>query len=333
MLQQTQVKTVLPYWERWMKKLPDISAVAQASAHPIHKLWEGLGYYTRVRNLQRAAQIIMKEHHGKFPRDFDSVLALPGIGRYTAGAICSIAFKQPHPILDGNVMRVLCRWFGVEGDPKEKQVNARLWAIAGELTIKASAIADRNDIRRKRRAQNRVSELNQSLMELGALVCLPRQPLCRQCPISEGCLARRQRRAHLLPMLTRRPQITRQRFLAFVAQRRDRFLVRQRPAGVVNAYLWEFPNVEVSPNNGSDPLAIAGAGLETTPGAIMPLCTIKHSITRYRITLEAFRLKDGSTVNSPGHLERWVKGERLRELPFTSAHRKIVRHLLDNCPQ
>src|SRR5271169_6599673 len=133
MLQQTQVKTVIPYWKRWMRELPTIKAVAKAPSAKIHTLWEGLGYYTRVRNLQKAAQQIVEKHGGKFPQRFDDVLALPGIGRYTAGAICSIAFNQPTPILDGNVIRVLTRTFGIVENPKEKQTNARLWKLAEEL--------------------------------------------------------------------------------------------------------------------------------------------------------------------------------------------------------
>ena len=129
MLQQTQVKTVIPYWERWMRELPTIESLAKASPDKIHKLWEGLGYYTRVRNMQKAAQFIEQTHGGKFPQTFDDVLALPGIGRYTAGAICSIAFNQPTPILDGNVIRVLTRVFGIEENPREKKPtrNSGTW--------------------------------------------------------------------------------------------------------------------------------------------------------------------------------------------------------------
>ena len=133
MLQQTQVKTVMPYWERWMHKLPTIKSVAAANPDKIHKLWEGLGYYTRARNLQKAAQMILRERAGKFPENFDDVLSLPGIGRYTAGAICSIAFNQPKPILDGNVIRVLTRIFGIAENPREKVTNQLLWQIAEEL--------------------------------------------------------------------------------------------------------------------------------------------------------------------------------------------------------
>jgi A/G-specific adenine glycosylase len=143
MLQQTQVKTVLPYWERWMRALPDLAALAKAKPQTLHKLWEGLGYYTRVRNMHRAAQLIMARHEGRFPHDFEEVLALPGIGRYTAGAICSIAFNQPKPILDGNVMRVLTRWQGIGGDPRERSVNALLWQLAEELVQQAARHAPR----------------------------------------------------------------------------------------------------------------------------------------------------------------------------------------------
>src|SRR5664279_4875227 len=129
MLQQTQVKTVLPYWESWMRALPNLRALAKAKPERLHKLWEGLGYYTRVRNLQRAARIIGEDHGGRIPEDFDDLLELPGIGRYTAGAICSIAFNQPKPILDGNVIRVLARLFGIPGNPRERSVNARLWQL------------------------------------------------------------------------------------------------------------------------------------------------------------------------------------------------------------
>src|SRR5215471_15361895 len=138
MLQQTQVKAVIPFWERWMRALPTVESLARAKPERIHKLWEGLGYYTRVRNMQRAAQLIVARHGGRFPSEFESVLELPGIGRYTAGAICSIAFNQPRPILDGNVIRVLTRVFGIAGDPKEKSVNAGLWGLAERLVRAAN---------------------------------------------------------------------------------------------------------------------------------------------------------------------------------------------------
>jgi A/G-specific adenine glycosylase len=322
MLQQTQVKTVVPYWERWMRALPDIASLEKARPQTIHKLWEGLGYYTRVRNMQKAARVIMTEHRGRFPQEFDAILALPGIGRYTAGAICSIAFGQPTPILDGNVMRVLCRWFGVDGDPRGKATNARLWELAEELVRRAGE----SNGDERRRGRNSVSQFNQSLMELGALLCTPRQPGCNSCPIANGCVAQRDGRVGELPALVKRPQITQRRFVAFVAENHGQVLVRQRPASVVNAHLWEFPNVEIGVN-GFEVRAVARSIFGATPKKAAPLCIIKHSITRYRITLEAFRVSGNLAIAKNGDAAQWVDLSKLNRLPFTSAHRKVLARL------
>src|SRR6516225_543674 len=280
MLQQTQVKTVLPYWERWMQALPTIAALARARPRKVHKLWEGLGYYTRVRNLQRAATVIQAEHGGKFPHKFEDILALPGIGRYTAGAICSIAFNEPRPILDGNVIRVLTRLFGVEDNPRTPAVNETLWSLAESLVCHASRITRPSSVGSPK--EGHTSSFNQSLMELGALVCTPKAPRCGDCPLKSECIAFRTGRIDKLPNLPARGKPTRRRFAAFVAERSGRFLVRQRPEGVVNAHLWEFPNVELVCGNG-DVRHFAQSILGTGPIAFEPLCTIKHSITRYRI--------------------------------------------------
>jgi A/G-specific adenine glycosylase len=410
MLQQTQVKTVIPYWKRWMQELPTIKAAAKAGPDKIHKLWEGLGYYTRVRNLQKAARQIMEKHGGKFPDNFDDVVALPGIGRYTAGAICSIASNQPTPILDGNVIRVLTRVFGIGENPREKKTNARLWRLAEELVVHASANNSRTRTSRLRYTSPRQgtrdedeersacshfalrpSYFNQSLMELGALVCTPRNPQCPVCPVKKLCVAFRKNRVAELPNLGRRAATTARRFIAFVIERNGKFLVRQRPAGVVNAHLWEFPNVEVAagilpavepgvppggknagnfkpvkisrkipggkmpPSTaGGTPAAITLAhaakhlGLEPCDAKL--LCTVKHSITRYHITLEAFRVHLGwassarphnkmgrrGPSSAPALLRRvetppsennevWLPLTKLDSLAFTSAHRKILR--------
>ena len=326
MLQQTQVKTVIPFWERWLRELPTIQSLAKASPEKIHKLWEGLGYYTRVRNMQKAAQQIIATHDGKFPRDFAAVLALPGIGRYTAGAICSIAFNQPAPILDGNVIRVLTRLFGIAGDPREKKTNAQLWQLAGQLVVHATSFPPR--------AQSltpRASFLNQSLMELGALICTPRNPQCEICPVKKLCVAFREQRVTELPNLGKRAAATQRRFAAFIVERGGKFLARQRPSGVVNAHLWEFPNEEIDSPNASAQFRVQGNG--------KPFCTVRHSITRYRITLEAFhaKLSEGQVTRVPNqkksgtHVthpsEAWHSLHELEQLAFTAAHRKILEHL------
>jgi A/G-specific adenine glycosylase len=299
MLQQTQVKTVIPYFERWMKELPTVGSFAKARPQKVLKLWEGLGYYSRVRNAQAAARIVMERHGGAFPRGFEDILALPGIGRYTAGAISSIAFNEPTPILDGNVMRVLCRFFGVGGNPREKKINATLWKMAEKLA---------------QAAPGRCSDLNQSLMELGALVCTPRQPRCPECPLNRLCFAQLHGRVAEFPMAPPRVRMTERRFVAFVAQKGDRFMVRQRPEGAVNASLWEFPNVEVQgewdKSDGRDGFRVLNEEA---------ICLIRHSITRYRITLEAYWA--GAKTEAPG---AWRTLPELRRLPFAAAHRKIL---------
>ena len=348
MLQQTQVATVRSYWTRWMHALPTIESAASASATKIHKLWEGLGYYSRVRNLQKAAQVIVKKHGGTFPEHFDDVLALPGIGRYTAGAICSIAFNQPTPILDGNVIRVLTRIFGISKNPREKETNARLWKLAEELVMTASEqknfvyentrpellplLGERAGVRAsaQHKLRNTCSHFNQSLMELGALICTPRQPKCSACPVQKHCVAFREGRQEQLPNLGKRSVAAQRRFVAFVVERRGSFLVRQRPSGVVNAHLWEFPNVEIGAAEGRARHSVRAAGHRLGFKLIGcgPLCTIKHSITRYRITLDAYRASFGGTrYTSPKLNGIWLSPAQLRKLAFTAAHKKILSRL------
>ena len=348
MLQQTQVKTVIPFWNRWLRELPTIESAAKAPSEKIHKLWEGLGYYTRVRNLQKAAQQIVAQHRSgvsaerrklikikkcgflpkaaTFPKSFDDVLALPGIGRYTAGAICSIAFNQPVPILDGNVIRVLTRIFGIAENPKEKQTNQLLWQIAEQLVSHAKTQSRKENNSplcafAPLRENNSCSFLNQSLMELGALVCTPRSPQCLICPVKKLCVAFKENRVEKLPNLGKREGATARTFFAFIIERGGKFLVRQRPAGIVNAHLWEFPNIEIV-NGKSNPKLAAKDVLGVAPVQIKPLSTVKHSITRYRITLEAFHVRLRNAP--PKSAGIWLTSEQLDSLAFSSAHKKLA---------
>jgi len=281
-----------------MAALPNVQALARAGQGTVLKLWEGLGYYTRARNMQRAAKIIVADHQGRFPERFEDVLALPGIGRYTAGAICSIAFGEPRPILDGNVIRVLTRVFGIAGDPKAREVNERLWALAGQLVT---------------RARENPGTLNQALMELGAIVCTAKNPQCELCPVANHCSAFKTNRIDKFPQIPKRAPATARTFHAFIINEGGRFFVRQRPAGVANAHLWEFPNQEIKTfvRNGN--------------GTQEPFLTIKHSITRYRITLKAFKLTNrAKRYEKEG---RWLPLTKLHTLPFTSAHKQILLQL------
>jgi A/G-specific adenine glycosylase len=323
MLQQTQVKTVIPYWERWMQELPTIEALANAPSEKIHKLWEGLGYYTRVRNMQKAAQQIVSKHSGHFPTNFADVLALPGIGRYTAGAICSIAFNQPTPIVDGNVIRVLTRVFGIQSEVRNKETNERLWELAEALVTEAQSV--RGDVSCQHDMQfGACSALNQSLMELGATVCTPMQPRCPECSLKRRCVARNTGLIEFIPNLGKRVAATQRRFIACVIEREGAILVRQRPAGVVNAHLWEFPNKEV-------PLKLlprqCRAHIEAELGCALedlkPLIEVKHSITRYRISLQAFSVTLNGAMPRP-EAGQWFSHAELEKLPFTSAHRRVL---------
>jgi A/G-specific adenine glycosylase len=309
MLQQTQVKTVIPYWERWMRTLPDVASLAAADPDRVLKLWEGLGYYTRARNLQKAANEILRKHNGIFPRRFEDVVALPGIGRYTAGAICSIAFHEPRPILDGNVIRVLTRLFGIAEDPRERTTNEKLWSLAGQLVQAAGS--------------RRCSALNQSLMELGALICTPRQPDCEACPVRSRCAALKSGRVAQLPYTGPRAASSPRHVIAFVFQHGDEFYVRQRAPGAVNARLWEFPGAEVR-RAVINPQEILQKHFRLRARALTPLPIVRHSIMHYRITLEAFLLRIGRRDARRIADGRWLTRAALEQLAFPSAHRKLL---------
>jgi len=324
MLQQTQVKTVIPYWERWMRAFPEVNDLARAKLERVLKLWEGLGYYRRARNLRAAAQKIVQEHEGKVPALFNEVLALPGVGRYTAGAICSIAFNQPTPVLDGNVRRVLTRCFGLRGDERRAVAHQGLWFLAEALVRQAAAAPGRRNC----------GNLNQALMELGALICVPGNPRCDACPLSLQCVARQGNRMEKFSPVGSRPTLLARRFAAFVLENEGRYLVRQRPVTGVNAGLWEFPNGEVKPDASRDCLVreVMGPGVLS----LQPMMVLQHAITRYRITLEVFkvhpsrapdahRLADAARRATNGC---WRSRQGLKRLPFTAAHGKIVARLL-----
>lgn len=314
MLQQTQVKTVVPYWERWIREFPTIQKLAQAPPERVLKMWEGLGYYSRVRNLHRAAATM-----DAFPRDYAKVLALPGIGPYTAGAICSIAFNEPAPILDGNVARVLARLFAIRQNPKSAAGKKRFWSLAETLVKSASKIR-----LHKRFLSGPCSALNQGLMELGALICTPKNPSCDVCPVRTTCAAYRRGNPHAYPRQAARPKTVARYFLVLVVARGTRFLVRQRPTNVVNGGFWEFPNFELLGDEAERKQAAAKI-LRRFRKAEPMLPVYKQSITRYRITWEPYIVR--GSVNSP-KAAKWLTTDEMQTLPFAGAHRRILRDLI-----
>ncbi|MCX6907673.1 MAG: A/G-specific adenine glycosylase, partial [Verrucomicrobia bacterium] len=225
MLQQTQVATVIPYYRRWLRQFPNVRSLAGAKPAVVLKAWEGLGYYRRARNLHAAAREVVQRHGGRLPATRDELLALPGIGRYTTGAILSIAFGQPEPLVDGNVARVLARLFGIRQNVKSGAGQARLWSVADYLV-----------------PAKRPGAFNESLMELGATVCTSQNPRCDECPVRELCVALRRGWVERLPNTGKRPasRVVRQR--ALLIWRGGRVLVRQRRADGLLGGFWEFPD-------------------------------------------------------------------------------------------
>ena len=315
MLQQTQVATVRDYFERFMRRFPSVEALAKATSDEVLHAWQGLGYYSRARGLLAGARAVVEHHRGRVPDDPALLRALPGVGPYTAGAIASIAFGRPEPIVDGNVTRVLCRVFGLDGDPKRAPLNAELWRIARSLV-----------------PANAASSFNQALMELGATLCVPKQPRCELCPIGRDCRALGEGRVSELPALGRRPAVTAVRMVAALIFRSQRVLVVKLPESAPRwAGMWQFPATELgrreSPDAALARVARETAGLEITREALA--LSVRHPVTRFLITLDAYhcRPKAGRARPGPGRELSWMVPEELEALAMPSAHRRIAVRL------
>ena len=326
MLQQTQVATVIPYWERWMKELPTISALASAPVDHILKLWEGLGYYRRVRLMQKAAICIQKEHDGTFPDHDEAILALPGIGPYTAGAITSIAFDRPSPILDGNVIRVLTRYYGITENPKKADCLSRLWELSHTWV-------DQADRLRPREPHN-CSHLNQSMMELGARICLPSQHAkCDKCPIKGNCEARKKKIVETLPKLPQRRAVIQKHRMVTVLKHEGNYLIQRQMASEHNEGLYEFFSQALKDtHSGKLTLRAAVLGLKNSGvecNDLKPLAVIRHTITHHRITLHCFIGNIRTKPNFKVVGLEWRSKAELEKTPMPSAHQKIRSSILD----
>jgi A/G-specific adenine glycosylase len=316
MLQQTQVATVIPYYERFLAAFPDVHALAAAPEHDVLKLWEGLGYYRRARQLHRAARVLVATHGGTFPRDLAAVRELPGIGRYTAGAIVSIAFDLPAPILEANTVRLLSRLLAFQGDPASTAGQRLLWQAAESLLPRKQAGA-----------------FNQALMELGSLVCTPRAPGCDGCPAQLLCGARLQGLVEELPRLRAKAPSTPVREAAIVIRRGGQVFIRRRTEGERWAGLWDFPRFAIaSQHEGDLSEELVARTRELTGMTILPgdrLATLKHGVTRFRITLECFAAKvvAGRPKKSLPEQCDWVQPAELANYPLSTTGRKISRLL------
>jgi A/G-specific adenine glycosylase len=315
MLQQTQVATVLGFYERWLRRFPNVEALAAADTEDVLRAWEGLGYYSRARNLQRAAREVVSRHGGKLPASVADLVELPGIGRYSAGAIASIAFERDEPAIDGNIVRVLTRLFGLRGDPKRAPLAGRLWQLARELL-----------------PSGRAGEFNQALMELGATCCTPRAPSCAACPVRSHCRALALDRVLDFPEASRRPAMSEEQRALAVVRRRERVLVVRAPAQAARwAGMWQFPDVLVE-NGESPPAALAagvalGTGLRVSVGE--RLLGVRHQVTRFRIEIDVYACTAQAGRARPLAFDevRWCDTGALARVPMPAAHRRVARSL------
>ena len=280
MLQQTQVATVIPYYERFIARFPDVAALAAAAPDEVMHYWSGLGYYARARNLHRAARIIRDAHGGSLPADRDALLLLPGIGRSTAGAILALALDARHPILDGNVKRVLARWGGVEGFPGEARVAARLWELSEAVT-----------------PARRAADFTQAIMDLGATLCTRRQPRCADCPLRADCLARQTARTTELPGRRAPRQRPLRRVVWLVFRRGGAVLLERRPASGIWGGLWGFPQFQT---RAAAEAAACARGGRPAP-RVAPLGRLRHAFTHFELEIEPL-------VVELGRRRRFVEG-------------------------
>ena len=304
MLQQTQVATVIPYYRRFMTRFRDVHALATAPVDDVLAHWSGLGYYSRARNLHRAAQAIVTDHGGRFPRDFEAVLALPGIGRSTAAAVCAFAFRQRHAILDGNVKRVLARHFGIRGYPGDQRVAEALWRKAARL-LPAQGIA----------------VYTQGLMDLGAAVCTRGQPRCAACPVSASCVARRRGLIAEVPARKPKKATPQRETMMLVLRRAGEILLEKRPPTGIWGGLWSFPEAAA----GENIEALCARRFGARVRALAPLSVLDHGFTHFRLSIVPQPLRvTGLTPHAaePGCI--WLTVEEARRAAVPAPVKRIL---------
>lgn len=312
MLQQTRVETVIPYYERFIARFPDAEALAAASEEDVLSHWAGLGYYRRARYLHAGVREVVSRYGGTVPSDLAEVASLPGVGPYTAGAIVSIAYDEPVPAVDGNVMRVLSRLHQLRDDVRQPASRRRFEAVAAELV-----------------PQQRAGDFNQALMELGALVCVPGRPRCGQCPVVQFCAAHAAGEQNELPIRSRSPRPQEQELACAIVEQAGRVLVERRPSEGLLAAMWQFPTVELGP--GEQAAAAVVAHVEAVYGwpVVAGPEAVRHThvFTHRRWLLEGIgcRLQPGteSELASDGGEARWVTPAELEQLPVAGPHRRI----------
>lgn len=312
MLQQTQVGTVIPYYHRWLQRFPTLESVAQSSLDDVLKVWEGLGYYSRCRNFHRACQIVIKDYGGRVPEDWTPFRQLPGVGDYTAAAVLSFAFGKPHPVIDGNVSRVM----------------ARLLAFSRPVTRGRRIFGERLNGWMDRK---RPGEFNQAMMELGSLVCRRNQPHCFECPVADFCEGYKQGVPEEFPVRLETKRRPHKILVVGVIWRGDKFLIQKRPEEGLLGGLWEFPGGKVNKGESLEEALLREIKEETLLHVSVkkPIGTVEHAYSHFSITLHGYHCSvlDGSHLKESETERRWVEPEDLPDFAFPKANHKLF-HLL-----
>ncbi|HTN00902.1 MAG TPA: A/G-specific adenine glycosylase [Planctomycetaceae bacterium] len=309
MLQQTTVAAVKPYFDRFLQRFPTVRELAAADESDVLRLWEGLGYYSRARNLHRAAQVVVEQFGGEFPSEPAVLESLPGVGRYTAGAIASFAYNRRAPIVEANTLRLYCRLLGYDGDPRSTAGQRVLWEFAEKILPATGA-----------------GEFNQALTDLGATVCTPSQPDCDHCPAKTCCVAAAEGRQHKLPRPAKRPEITAVTEAYVAVCHEGEYLLRQRTADERWAGLWDFLRYPLEDHAAT--FALQGlvrdqTGLQIELGP--QVAEFQHSVTRYRITLKCHvARRTGGRLTVRETPAEWVAAERFGEYPLSVTGRKLA---------
>ena len=313
MLQQTQVDTVVPYFKRFMDRFPSVEALAEASLEEVLKVWQNMGYYNRARHLHKAAREIRLYHDSRIPNSADGLRSLPGVGAYTAGAILSLAFGERVPAVDGNVKRVLSRLCCITGPLEKSKTQKAIYAIAEAMVPKRNA-----------------AEFNQGLMELGAMVCTPRDPSCTTCPVKAFCLALRNHKVDRVPLKSKKVSIPHKHMTAGIlnGQTGGRVLVVRRPPYGLLGGLWKFPGGEKRADESLEEAlkrtVAEEVGMEVIPGR--ETASVKHSYTHFRLTMHVFPCygKRGRPRAVGCDQWRWIRPKELDAYPFSKVERKVM---------
>ena len=315
MLQQTRVDTVIPYYQRFLEAFPTVYDLADADQQKVLKQWEGLGYYSRGRNLHQAAKMVVEEFDGEIPSGYDTITKLKGIGPYTAAAVLSIAFQKKHAVVDGNVIRVLARYYGIEDDIRSSKTKKRVQSYADDL------ISDEEP-----------GDFNQAVMELGATVCTPKNPLCDQCPLSLDCVAYQTVKTDTIPYKSPAKKVPHHQIaVGIIVNQKNELLIALRPNDVMLGGLWEFPGGK---KENGETLTEAvkrelTEELDVEVDVYKKFKKLKHAYSHFKITMHAYlcKLADGTPTANSSQEVRWISIAELSDYPFPKAYRKLTEKL------